>query len=99
MRIGIGKPFCKSNLFHQLKDHFIQFLFIFGQMIRLNRLCNQLRNAHSGIQRSIWILENHLHPHPHIFEFMLRHMRNFFSIEINFSVRRILHSDQRFAKR
>ena len=27
MRIGIGKPFCKSNLFHQLKDHFIQFLF------------------------------------------------------------------------
>ena len=86
MRVGIDQPSGQTDQIHQLIDLVLDLLPVqpaFDQ----ERLCDRLRDRHSGVQRRKRILKNDLHIAPQSAELRAVHAGDILSFEQDLPVR------------
>ena len=59
--IGVDQPFCKAHDIHQIGNAAQHLLFCFADMVKFQRLADNLADCFAGVQRRKGILENNLH--------------------------------------
>ena len=83
MRIQAIGSLCQSHHIHDLTDFFLLLLFGIAELIDLQRLCDDISDGHSGVQRCVGILENDLHILAKLFQLRLGHVRDILSLKDN----------------
>ena len=88
MRITVDVLGVQSDNVEKLADT-LNALFLGAHAVNGHGLGDDLADGHTGIQRSIRILEDKLHLATHVLDLMLAHLGNVFALEEHFACRRL----------
>ena len=93
----VGIPsgvFCRqANAVQHGKDFFVNFLLAFANMVGFQRLGNDIAHRHAGVQRSIRILEDHLHVAAHRLHLAGLEVGDILPVEDDLALRRLINAD------
>ena len=99
MRISSFQSLGKTDQFHHLSCLFSDLGFRKALIVDLDRLLDQLQDAHSGIQRCVGILEDHLDVGTVLFlEFLQRDIGNIRILEHDLTGGRLVQAHQGLAQ-
>ena len=72
-------------------------LFIAEVLVGAERLGNEVEHAHAGVQRRVWVLENHLDIAPQGFQLFGRHFGNILAFKQHFAAAWVQQADDAVA--